>query len=155
MIYTLHILLIVALATFIIGIFAPMATFEKFYVFENTYSLFTALKGLVFEGEYFVFIIILSFSIMFPIAKILSLYYIILFVSTKRKAAKILKILRNVSKWSMLDVFVVAFFVMTIKVDAIANVEIHMGIYSFTISVLLTSISANLLGKYKKVTGYN
>jgi paraquat-inducible protein A len=43
-------------------------------------------------------------------------------------------------KWSMLDVFVVAVLVVTVKLGAIANVEMHYGLYFFSAAVILTMI---------------
>ena len=41
-------------------------------------------------------------------------------------------------KWSMLDVFVVAVLVVTVKLGAIASVEARYGLYAFTVAVFLT-----------------
>jgi paraquat-inducible protein A len=41
-------------------------------------------------------------------------------------------------KWSMLDVFVVAVLVVTVKLGAMASVEARYGIYAFTAAVFLT-----------------
>ncbi len=38
----------------------------------------------------------------------------------------------------MLDVFVVAILVVTVKLGAVANVEMHYGLYFFAAAVLLT-----------------
>jgi len=41
-------------------------------------------------------------------------------------------------KWSMLDVFVVAVLVVSVKLGAIASVEMRYGLYAFAAAVILT-----------------
>ena len=43
-------------------------------------------------------------------------------------------------KWSMLDVFVVAVLLASVKLGALAQVQIHSGLYAFAASVLLTML---------------
>jgi len=43
-------------------------------------------------------------------------------------------------KWSMLDVFVVAVLLASVKLGALAQVQIHNGLYAFAASVLLTML---------------
>ncbi|OQX45604.1 MAG: paraquat-inducible membrane protein A, partial [Candidatus Sedimenticola endophacoides] len=43
-------------------------------------------------------------------------------------------------RWSMLDVFVVALLVVSVKLDAIARVQIHYGLYAFSAAVLITML---------------
>ena len=43
-------------------------------------------------------------------------------------------------KWSMLDVFVVAVLLASVKLAGLAQVEIHSGLYAFAASVLLTML---------------
>jgi paraquat-inducible protein A len=47
-------------------------------------------------------------------------------------------------KWSMLDVFVTAIFIVWIKLGALASAKAENGIYFFAASVLLTMILSSL-----------
>jgi paraquat-inducible protein A len=40
-------------------------------------------------------------------------------------------------RWAMLDVMVVAVLIVTVKLGALASIEIHPGLYIFGIAVLL------------------
>jgi paraquat-inducible protein A len=51
-----------------------------------------------------------------------------------------LHVLSFLGKWSMLDVFVVAILVVTVKLGAIANITVHVGIYLFTLAVLASML---------------
>lgn len=136
-----NVLIIVSLVLLAIGVFAPLMTLEKFYFFENQVSLYKGLIDLLQQGEAILFGIIFLFSIIFPLIKTLFLF-LAWNTGHQRKAThkKYLRWLAQFGKWSMLDVFVVALLVVTIKLDVIANVQIHYGVYAFAASVFMTMI---------------
>ena len=68
-----HTLLACSAVFFLLGIFTPMVTFQKFWIFTDTYSLFSGTIHLLDEGNYFLFAVISSFSIAFPAFKIIIL----------------------------------------------------------------------------------
>ena len=45
--------------------------------------------------------------------------------------------MHSFGKWSMLDVFVVAILVVSVKLGAIASVEMRYGLYAFAAAVIL------------------
>ena len=137
----LNLLIITSLILLAMGVFLPMMTLQKFYFFENQVSLFSALQELIFNNEWILFVIIFTFSIIFPIVKSLFLFLVVNLGAKKKQAYKtFLKVLSGIGKWSMLDVFVVAILLVTVKLEMIANVQIHQGIYAFGASVLLTMV---------------
>jgi paraquat-inducible protein A len=135
----INLLLLVSLATLIIGVTAPLLTLEKLYFFENTVSLLTTVTGLFAQKEWFLFFIIAIFSLCIPIIKIASLV-LILNVEYKKGSFldKALHVIETLGKWSMLDVFVVALLLVSVKLGVLAKVEVHYGLYAFAASVLLT-----------------
>jgi paraquat-inducible protein A len=135
----INILLLIALASLIIGLTAPLLTLEKMYFFENTVSLLSTVRELFDQKEWFLFIIIGLFSLCIPLLKITSLL-LILNVSYAKGSFldKSLHIIEIIGKWSMLDVFVVALLLVSVKLGALAKVEVHYGLYAFALSVLLT-----------------
>lgn len=136
-------LLSLSVMTFIVGITAPMLTFNKFFIFSNEVSLLSGLWELLMEGYVLLFIIIFVFSIAFPILKIvlLSIFWLGRLEANTFKE-RILKWLVTLGKWSMLDVFVAALLIVTIRLGAVANVEAHYGLYTFALSVILTMIAS-------------
>ena len=141
-------LIILSLLLLGLGVFAPLMTLKQFFIFENQLSLFSGLVELLMQDEWLLFIIIFSFSILFPIIKILFLF-LVLNTGVKRKPhrKRYLVWMGNIGKWSMLDVFVVALLLVSIKLDVIADVQIHYGIYAFSASVLLTMILTHWLNR--------
>ncbi|MEE9447898.1 MAG: paraquat-inducible protein A, partial [Arenicellales bacterium] len=59
--------------------------------------------------------------------------------------------IQKLGKWSMLDVFVVAVLVVAVKLRAIAEVQMHYGLYAFAVSVLLTMWLSSKLSKYLQI----
>ena len=135
----LTVILLVTVALFAVGMVAPIITLNKFVLIENTFSIFSGSIELLKEGKFFLFIVITSFSIVLPLLKITVLF---LLVSVKQnKTANLHRCLHWMhlfGKWSMLDVFVVAVLVVTVKLGAIASVEARYGLYAFTVAVFLT-----------------
>jgi len=65
-----NLLLCGALGLLGLGVSAPILTLEKFYIFGNTVSLWSALRQLIAEGEWGLFVLIGGFSVVFPIEKL-------------------------------------------------------------------------------------
>ena len=135
----LTVLLLITVVLLAVGMVSPIITLNKFVLIENTFSILSGSIELIKEGKYFLFIVITSFSIVLPLLKIVVLF---LLVSVKENTNvnihKCLHWMHLFGKWSMLDVFVVAVLVVTVKLGAIASVEARYGIYAFTAAVLLT-----------------
>jgi paraquat-inducible protein A len=145
---------ILGLATFLfpIGIFAPIMTLNQFIFFSTEFSLATGLIDLLQEGHFILFIIVFLFSIIFPILKLATLLNIWFRKEIEIKKQQIrLYWLGVFGKWSMLDVFVVALLVVSVKLGALANVEIHYGLYVFATSVLLTMIATEQIRDLKEL----
>ena len=135
----INLLLLVALACLVVGVSAPLLTLEKMYFFENTVSLLSTIKGLYLQQEWFLFYVIAIFSLCIPAIKIASL---ILITNMQFEQGsfldKTLQLIETFGKWSMLDVFVVALLLVSVKLGVLAKVDVHYGLYVFASSVLLT-----------------
>ncbi len=135
----INLLLLASLTCLIIGITAPLLTLEKMYFFNNTVSLASTVQELFYQKEWFLFLVITLFSLCVPIIKITGLV-LILNVGYKKGSFfdRALHIIEIIGKWSMLDVFVVALLLVSVKLGALAKVDVHYGLYTFATSVLLT-----------------
>ena len=114
---------------------------------SNTFSLVSGLGELLSHGQIFLFVIIFAFSILFPVAKMFLLGRIAFYDTDDTMRERRLKWLAAFGKWSMLDVFVIALLVVSLKLGDMVNVEIHSGIYFFAASVILTMILTQILHK--------
>ncbi len=135
----LRVVLAISLLTLVSGILLPIVTIEKFYLVDNTFSILSGVIQLLLEQRYFLFLLIAIFSIVLPILKLGVLYQILdAAEGHNQRIQRYLHWMHLYGKWSMLDVFVVAILVVSVKLGALARVEMHMGLYAFAISVLLT-----------------
>jgi len=139
-------LILSTLIVFVAGCLAPLFTLSKFFIFNNTVSLFTALQELWGEGYVILFLVLFSFSIFLPLVKIVLLFYLQLSTKVSQQShKKIIGFLELVGKWSMLDVFVVAILLVTIKLGPMANVQVHFGLYLFLASIILMMLLSHIL----------
>lgn len=144
-------LLVAALALLFYGLQAPILTLEKFYFFSNTVSLLSALQQLAQEAEWGLFGLVGTFSVVFPIIKNLLLLLVWNFdAAIGERHRRHLEWLAVFSKWSMLDVFVVALLVVSVKLGSLAEARVEEGIYAFAASVILTMLLAAWIGRYAK-----
>jgi len=145
----INVLLIATLALLAYGLYAPILTLEKFYFFSNTVSLLSALQQLANEAEWGLVILLGTFSVIFPVLKIVMLLVIWNFSSSDGLYhRRHLKWLAEYSKWSMLDVFVVALLVVSVKLGAVAEANTEAGIYAFAASVVLTMLASSWIGAH-------
>ncbi len=147
--FDIVILIILAIALLIVGLTLPVLTVRKLWD-SNTYSIITGVQNLWSEKYYALAVVIFVFSIIFPIAKLLSLSAV-WFVRLKDEQRKGLVYLMDIfGKWSMLDVFVTAIMIVWVKLGALASAKAENGIYFFAGSVLLTMVISSLQGSLVK-----
>lgn len=122
----------------IAGFVMPMLTITKFMMVSNSFSIVSGIWQLLKDGQLFIFILVASFSIVLPIAKI-GLLFNLLHPNTTHpnRRKKLLQLMHDYGRWAMLDVMVVAILIVTVKLGAIASVEVHSGLYIFGLAVLL------------------
>ncbi|MEW8014258.1 MAG: paraquat-inducible protein A [Candidatus Sedimenticola endophacoides] len=137
----LNALLLAAAVLLGTGLVAPMLTIEKFIFIRNSFSVLSGIGELFNNGQYLLFAIITTFSVLMPTLKILFLLRLVNPASgDPRRLRRHLRLMHEYGRWSMLDVFVVALVVVSVKLDAIARVQIHYGLYAFSAAVLITML---------------
>ena len=136
-----NLLISVSFVLFIIGIFSPLMTVQKWYIFENKFSLLSGLMQFLSARQYLLFIIVSLFSVAIPLVKMI-LVAVVTNTSSWNKSGRynITYWLSLIGKWSMMDVFIVAILVIVGKFRGVAEVEIHYGLYMFAASVILIQI---------------
>ncbi len=136
----LYLLWFLVVASFIAGILLPIATVEKFLISRNTFSLIGSLVELFGNlDNLLIFLIILLFTILFPLAKIITMFMQIK-NQGKNWQNRATKILETIGHFSMVDVFVIALMVLLLKLRVLVNVEVEVGFYLFTLSIVLSII---------------
>lgn len=143
-----NLLLLAALGLLIAGLGGPVLTLEKFYVFSNEVSLWSALGQLYAEREWGLVVILGLFSVVFPVLKLVWLFVLWnLEPAAGERHRRHLHWLAVFARWSMLDVFVVALLVVSVKLGALAQSRVEWGVYAFAASVLLTILLSGWISR--------
>jgi len=131
-------LLVISSLLLIAGFVMPMMTVTKFMMVTNSFSIASGIWQLLQDGQFFIFLIVACFSIILPIVKV-SLLFNLLHPSTTHpnRRKKLLQLMHDYGRWAMLDVMVVAILIVTVKLGAIASIQVHTGLYVFGLAVLL------------------
>lgn len=110
---------------------------------HNTSSLLTGTIELIRHGSWFVGIIVLLFSIMFPLAKILMLLELSLLGLLHRKhRALTYRLMEIAGKWSMMDVLLLAFLVMLVKLGTLVEFHIGPAVVAFVLCVAMSMLAS-------------
>lgn len=139
----LSVLLYVSAFSFGLGLTLPLVRFEKLYFFEETPTLIEIVLTLGREGDMALAILIGAFSIAFPAIKLLLLFVIAVGGGT----AKRLGALSAISKWSMMDVMIVALAIFAAKSSGLATAVTLPGIWFYAAATICSAISAAILKK--------
>lgn len=145
---TVPLLLTLAVVSFLTGIFFPFFSVTKLWVFEDSVSVVGGIFTLFQEGEFFLFIVLSLFTLAFPTLKLTLLA--VIWAERKHRLERVRGLLEKVEalgKWSMLDVFVVAVLIVMMKAAGLAKIQISLGLYLFTLSVITTQIASIAIGR--------
>ncbi len=110
----------------------------------------TILSGIVLlykTGSWHLALIVLIASVMIPLAKLAALSYLLITVrrrtpGNRRDLSKLYRVLEFIGKWSMLDVFVVAYTVALIQFQPLLSMTPSPGVLFFAAVVILTIFAA-------------
>ncbi len=110
---------------------------------QQTSSILGGTIDLLQHGSWFVGSIVLVFSIVFPLTKIVLLLELsLLEILHRRHKARTLRLMEHLGKWSMMDVMLLAFLVMLVKLGSL--VEFHLGpaVVAFVLCVTMSMVAS-------------
>ena len=125
------------------GLRLPVLTVQQMWM-KNTFSVLTGIENLYQEKQVFLAFVVFFFSIVFPIVKLAAPFAIWFIAMRDEKRQRILDWLAALGKWSMLDVFVVAVLIVTVKLGVLVKATPERGIYFFGTSILLAMVATVL-----------
>ena len=139
-----NLLLAILVVVFAVGIWAPILTLKKLLIVQNTFSILSGIAQLGRDGQYGLFLLVTAFTLVLPCCKIVMLFTA---WNSNRYQTRYLEWLYAIGKWSMLDVFLVAVLIASVKLGAIATIEVHYGLYVFAVAVILMIINTQFVYK--------
>ena len=139
-------LLITSLLFFILGFMYPLLQsgfgIGPFTIKRDFVYISTSFRYFFDKGEVFIGLLLLFFTIIFPIIKYIFLFLTLSGRKMPRQGA-IATTLDIINKWSMLDVFVVAVLILNMKFDSnIIVSKLEIGTTLFAVSVILLMSSS-------------
>jgi paraquat-inducible protein A len=116
------------------------------FSFESK-SIITSIDKLM-EADMIIALLLFLFSIILPITKISLIFFISKFPGTKY-GKKIIGFFKLLGKWSMLDVFVVAVFLVFFSTNGkgVSEAELEMGIYFFLMYIISSMLISGMVEK--------
>lgn len=124
------------------AILLPILEIEQLGMRSHS-SILSGTFELFHHGSYFVGTVVFLFSIVFPLTKIVLLLELSLLELLHRKhKALTLRLMEGLGKWSMMDVMLLAFLVMLVKLGDM--VEFHFGpaIVAFVFCVAMSMVAS-------------
>ena len=131
-----------ALILFFPAVLLPILNIERLGHHHES-SIVSGTIELLMHGDWFVGIVVLLFSVVFPLIKILMLLELSrLSLVHQRHKALTYQIMEHAGKWSMMDVMLLAFMVMLVKLGNL--VEFHFGpaVLAFVLCVAMSMIAS-------------
>lgn len=131
-----------ALALFPAAVFLPILEIEKLGQHHQS-SVIGGILELFRSGNLLVGTIILVFSIVFPLAKIVALIELSwLGALRQRHQAWTYRWMEQIGKWSMMDVMLLALLVMMIKLSDLVQFHFGPAVIAFSLCVAMSMIAA-------------
>ncbi len=110
---------------------------------RSSQSILSGTFGLISHGNLFVGGIVLLFSIVFPLTKIVLLIELSLLEILHRKhKAFTLRAMEHLGRWSMVDVMLLAFLVMLVKLGNLVEFQFGPAVIAFSLCVAMSMIAS-------------
>lgn len=137
-------LLVAGAVSLALALSLDTVVFQRLGKTAEVYSILGGIRSLWNDGNWILASIVFLFSIVFPLAKLVVLGRIWLGRGTGLGRARTLVLVRAFGRWSMLDVFLIALFVGSIR-GFLASSESRVGIQIFAGSIVLSMVAAIVL----------
>jgi len=134
-----------AVAAFVLfwpAILCPILEIEKFGIRQQS-SILGGTIELLKHGNWLVGGVVLLFSVVFPMTKIVLLLELsLLEFLHKRHKATTLHIMEHAGKWSMMDVMLLAFLVMLVKLGNLVHFQFGPAVFAFILCVAMSMVAS-------------
>ena len=131
-------MLYVSAALIVAGLFTP-SVYRPKLIGGDTYTVFGALESLAASGLWALATLVFVFSVMFPLAK--TLMAAVIFRIGNTASPRTANLMGLLGKWSMLDVFLVAWLVALTQLSELRSLEPRLGLYLFSAGVILNNLA--------------
>lgn len=135
----LPVLFVLAPFLFALGITLPLMTFEKLFFFTENPSLLGIIWSLHDSGDDALAIVVALFSVVFPFVKMVAISAEAL-TEPGEAPGWFARLVPFLTKWSMMDVMLVAIVIAAAKTSGLANAFTEAGLWCYAGAALLTTV---------------
>ena len=139
------VLLGLSLVLLIQGVTRPAVEINAFIFWHSEYSIITNIVHLHNEGRLAAAMILGFCSVGYPVFKILILSYLLLAPFPARWRRRLVRMLRLLGRWSMLDVMAVAAIVIGSQVVFLVEANPLPGLYIYAASMIVLMFATILM----------
>ena len=140
-------LLLTAAPLFLVGLWMPVISVRSMLVFEREFSLLDGVVAFFRSGDYFLFAIVGIFTVLLPALKIGTALLVWALGLTHGWAPRLVGLFERISRWSMLDVLVVALTILFLEGSLVTRADIGLGIILFGSAVILSTIATQRIAQ--------
>jgi paraquat-inducible protein A len=137
-------LLVGASISFALGVSLPLMRFESFYVFSTDASLIEVIVSLYADGDGVLALLVGLVSIVFPLIKLVLLMAEEIAGEAQPGQGALTRLVPVLSKWSMMDVLLVAIVIFATKSSGLAQAFTQPGLWFYAGSSLAVAALSGL-----------
>jgi paraquat-inducible protein A len=136
--WTVPLLVIVSAAALIDSIHATFLRISQFLLISRSYSIYDTIELLQANKHWVLFIIVVGSMVFIPLIRLALLFVIWIIPMKVKRHIQGKMILEAMSRWSMLDVFGIALFLVASEGKDLVKTEIQPGLYTVVIAIGLS-----------------
>lgn len=118
----------------------PIVTLDELGPGGGAWTVLGGAFDLMRHGDVLLGLLILGFSGVFPFVKLSALLYLLRGHAPPEQRERVLDWVRQLGRWSMLDVFVVVILLGTVRLGVLAEARPEPGVYVFGVAILLSLV---------------
>lgn len=145
-------LLIAAAPLLAAGLFMPAISVRSLVLFEREFSLLDGVAEFFESGDYFLFALVGLFTVLLPVLKIATALLAWTLGVNHGWAPAVVRFFDRISRWSMLDVLVVAITVLMLEGSLITQADVGVGIICFAVAVVLSAVATHRIARWPAAT---
>ena len=128
---------LLTLALLLVSWWAPLFTMTQLWLFEDRVSMLSVVATLFESANYFLLLLVASASMLLPLLKALLILFKALPDGQLSLSSRANALIKQLSRWAMLDIWVVALMIVVIKLSAWADAQVEWGLYLHLLVVAL------------------
>lgn len=137
--------LVLAPLFFGLGIVLPLVRFETMYFFDQSPSLLGVIAALWSGDDPVLAVVVGLVSVAFPVVKLIAISAEA--TGIERRSGLAMRLLPHLSRWSLMDVVLVALVIVAAKTGGIAQAFSQPGLWFYAGSALTAALAHDLAGR--------